>query len=85
MSDALDYLDKLAKRARGETAPRVNVAGRVLARLSAPQRRIDTQMAVLAAASVAMAAITVSVSAWNRLAPPDPIESMVVVTSLLGL
>jgi hypothetical protein len=85
MNDAMDYLDDLARCARRDTAPRVNVAGRVLARLSEPQRRIDVQMAVLAAASFAMAAITISVSAWSRIAPPDPIESMIVVTSLLGL
>ncbi len=85
MNDALDYLDALAKRARNESAPRVHVSGIVLARLSASRRTIDTHMAVLALASAAMAAITITVSVWSRLAPTDPIESMIEVASLLGL
>ncbi len=85
MNDALDYIDALAKQARAESAPRVHVTGHVLARLSAPRRRIDTHMAVLAAASAAMAAITITLSIWSRLAPPDPLETMIEVSSLLGL
>jgi len=85
MNETLDYLEALAKRARSESSPRVHVSAQVLARLSEPQRRIDTHMAVVALASAAMATITIAVSVWSRLAPPDPIESMIEVSSLLGL
>ena len=85
MNDPLDRIDALAVRARAEAAPRVHVCRHVLARLSQPRRRIDMQMGVLALASAAMAAITIAVSISSRLAPPDPLESMIEISSLLGL
>ncbi len=85
MNDSLDRIDALAVRARTESAPRVHVSAHVLARLTQPRRRIDMQMGVLALASVAMAAITIAISMSNRLAPPDPLESMIEISSLLGL
>ena len=86
MKDAIDYIETLATRARLERAPRVNVSEKVLLRLSAaPVRRIDTQMGVLAVASAVMAAVTIGLSVWNRIAAPDPIETMIEVSSLLGL
>ena len=86
MNDPLKHLDALAARARMETAPRVHVTGQVLARLSrVPRRGIDKQMGVLALASAATAGITIAFSLWNRVAPPDPIETMIEVSALLGL
>lgn len=85
MKDPLDRIDVLALRARAESAPRVHVSAHVLARLTQPRRRIDMQMGVLALASVATAAITIAISMSNRLAPPDPLESMIEISSLLGL
>jgi len=86
MKDGLDYIAALATRARCERAPRVDVSGNVLRRLSArPQSRIDAQMGTLALVSAFAAAITIALTVWNSMATPDPIESMIEVSSLLGL
>lgn len=86
MNDALKQLDALALRARRETAPRVHVTGQVLARLaSTPRRVIDREMGVLALASAATACIAITFALWNHAAPPDPIETMIEVSALLGL
>ena len=86
MRDTLDYLNALAVRARCERAPRVDVSGKVLRQLSArPEVRVDTQMGALALASAFAAAFTIVLTVWNSMAAPDPIESMIEVSSLLGL
>jgi hypothetical protein len=67
--------ERLARRARGEPAPRVNVTGRVMAairRSSYRVARVDSPMLVFAGAALAAAALVAvwALPAWDSVHDP---------------
>ncbi len=57
MNDHLDdVVDRLAAKARQETAPPVDTAARVLSRIRRQERFLERPLAIFAAGSLAMAA-----------------------------
>ena len=70
------FLEALSARARGESAPSVDVAGRVIARLNAEQNRIEQltekPLLWLAAASSAFAvsAVVIAIMVYNASTGP---------------
>ncbi|MHC4692093.1 MAG: hypothetical protein ACYS67_05070 [Planctomycetota bacterium] len=71
-----DRFEILAAKARGETPPRVNVAGRVIANLTAEQDRLDRitekplmWVAVFSSAAAIPAAVLAIVAYYNWVDP----------------
>ena len=77
MIDPLKKVDRLAAAARHETAPSVNVAGRVMAGISRRPAEDDAPLNWIAAAAAAVAliglvALVPVYSAWS-----DPVVAMI--------
>jgi len=86
MSDAFEYVTKLAARARYERVPRVSVSGKVLARIRQDERVVDPRLAMFTVAAAALSVTIVAVfTLTGQSADPDPLTSMIEVSSLLGL
>ncbi len=74
--DPLDYVDRLARRARQEAAPARDVSGAVLRRLEAPAATLRNPMFIIAAGYAAVAA-AMMVYGWNVVqAIQDPIADV---------
>jgi hypothetical protein len=85
MSDAFEYITRVAARARSERAPRVSVSGRVLAQIRQGERAYDPRLALFTAAAATVSVLTVTVfTLTGQSADPDPLTSMIEVSSLLG-
>lgn len=59
MNDPLDYIDRLAQRARQEEAPHGDVTHRVMQRLHEAENRLTTPLILLTAGYAAAASVAV--------------------------